>query len=288
MEGYVGVPRNGEQCYRKLNHNFRYIEHLPARKTLYYYVQPLYSNLDIQVFVNIIEGNLDVFVSNSSETFKIIVNSTTWEHSIEESSLQGTAMSYLNINERLKLEFSYEEYNLQTEKFYLVLLSKKIATDFNIIFYQAALKLNWFSMIVLILCSLVIIFLSIMMAVYVKRHWNIHMHQQLYKYITNKRISRPFSKMYVLVNHMIFIQQKDINVANIFCRAPSSAKSKQAISLIPLSIQPTGDSNAFINTVLVQLPKSSNGKINLTTGVYLNCNKLRNNGGRLETKVTPL
>ena len=267
------------------------MEHIPAKQTSYYFVQPLYSDLDIQVFINVLEGNLDMFVSNSSQTFKITVNSTTWEHNIEGSSnlsgSQGTVMSYFNINERFKLEFSYEQYNLQNEQFYFALLGKNSATDCNIIFYQAALKLSWFSIIVLFLCFFVIIFLSIVMAVYMKRQWNIHRHQRLYKYITNKRLSRPFSKMYVLLNQMMFVQHKDISTTNMFCRAPSSTKSKQTVSLIPLSVQPTADSYAFVNTVLIQLPKGSSGQINLITGTYLNC-KLNNSGNRLKTKVTPL
>ena len=291
MEGYVGVPRNGRQCYQKLNHNIRYVEHLPAKQTLYYIVQPLYSDLDIQVFINIIEGNLDVFVSNSSQTFKVTVDSTTWEHNVEEnknvSGPQGTVSSYFNISERIKLEFSYEQYDLQNEQFYFVLLGKNHPTDFNVIFYQATLKLSWFSIIVLFLCFFVIIFLSTVMVVYMKRQWNIHRHQSLYKYITNRRLSRPFSKMYVLLNQMMFIQHNDISINSMFCRAPSSTKSKQTVSLIPLSVQPTDDSYAFVNTVLIQLPKSSKGQINLTTGTYLNC-KLNNSGNRLESKVTPI
>lgn len=292
MDGYVGEPRNGKQCYRKMNHNFRYTDHLPAKQTLYYFVQPLYSNLDIQVFINIIEGNLDVFVSNSSQTFQIAINSTTWEHNIEKnnhlSGPQGLKMSYFNINNRFKLKFSYEQYNLQNEQFYFVLRSKNSATDFNIIFYQAALKLNWFSVMVVFLCCFVIIFLIIMMIVYMKRQWNIHRIQRVYRFITNRRLSRPFSKMHVLLNHMMFVQQKDVSVTNIFCRTPSNAKSKQTISVTPLSAQPITDSSAFINTVLIQLPKSSSGHINLTTGAYLNCKHLINNGNRLETKVSPL
>lgn len=291
MEGYVGVPQNGRQCYKKLSHNIRYVEHLPAKQTSYYFVQPMYSDLDIQVFINIIKGNLDVFVSNSSQTYKITVDSATWEHNLEGSrnvsGPQGTVLSYFNINERLKLEFSYEQYDLQNEQFYFVLLGKNNPTDFNIIFYQAALKLSWFSIIVLFLCFFVIIFLSIVMVVYMKRQWNIHRHQRLYKYITNRRLSRPFSKMHVLLNQMMFMQHNDIIISNTFCRAPSSAKSKQTVSLIPLSIQPTADSYAFVNTVLIQLPKSSSGRTNMTTGTYLNC-KLNNSGNRLETKVTPL
>ena len=291
MKGYVGVPQNGRQCYKKLNHSIRYVEHLPAKQASYYFVQPLYSDLDIQVFINIIKGNLDVFVSNSSQTFKITVDSTTWEHNIEGSrnvsGPHGTVLSYFNINERLKLEFSYEQYDLQNEQFYFVLLGKNNPTDFNIIFYQAALKLSWFSMIALFFCFFVIIFLSIVMVVHMKRQWNIHRHQRLYKYITNRRLSRPFSKMYVLLNQMMFIQRNDININNMFCRGPSSTKTKQTISSIPLSVQPTADSYAFVNTVLIQLPKSSSGQINLTTGTYMNC-KLNNSGNRLETKVTPL
>ena len=292
MDGYVGEPKDGRQCYRKLDHNIRYVEHLPARQTSFYFVQPLYSDLDIQLFINIIKGNLDVFVSNSSQTYKITVNFTTWEHNIEGSNnlsgLQDTAISYYNINERFKLEFSYKQYNLQKEQFYFVLLSKNTATDFNIIFYQAALKLSWFSIIVLFLCFFVILILSIMMVIYVKRHWAIHRNQRLNKYVTNKRYSRPFSKMNVLLYHMMFVQQNNMNFANMFCRARSSEQFKQTISLLPLSMQPTADCNAIINTVLIQLPRSSSGRISLTTGVYLNCNNLSNNGSKLETKVTPL
>ena len=293
MEGYVGQPTNGSQCYKKLDHNIRYTEHLPPRQTSYYFIQPMYSNLNIQVFINIIGGSLDVFVSNSSQIFKITVNSTTWEHNIEGSNdlsgPPGTIISYYNINEKIKLEFSYKQYNLQNEKFYFVLLSKDSAMDFNIIFYQAALKLNWLSIVVLFLCFFVIIFLTTMMAVYVKRHWNVHRHQRLYRHITNKRLSRPFSRMYVLLNDMMFVNQNNMNITNMFCRAtPSSAKSKQTVSLNAVSVQPTTDSNAFINSVLIQLPRSSSGHVNLTTGVFLNCSNLNNNGNRLQTKVTPL
>ena len=292
MEGYVGAPRNGRQCYRKLNHNIRYVEHIPASQSSYYFIQPLYSDLDIQVFVNIIKGSLDVFVSNSSQTFKVTVNSTTWEHSIEGindlSEQEDIVFSYLDTNEGVQLKFSHEQYNLEDEQFYFVVLSKNIATDYNIIFYQAALKLNWFSIIVLFVCLFVIAFLGMMMVIYVKRQWDIHKHQRLYKYITNRRISRPFSKMSVLVNRDVFARQKDKNITDTFCHASSSAKSKQTISLIPLSVQPTSDSKAFINTVLIQLPKSDSGHINFSSGVYLSCNNLSNNGSRLQTKVTPL
>ena len=284
------------QCYKKLDHNSRYVDNLPANQTSYYFIQPMYSDLDIQVFINIIKGSVDVFVSNSSQTFKIIVNSTTWGHYVERNSnlsgLQVTVMSYFNINERLKLDFSYKEYNLQNEQFYFVLLGKNRETEFTIIFYQVALKLSWFSIINLFLCFFVIIFLSIIMVVYVKRQWNIHRNQRLYNYITNKRLSRPFSKMHVLLNHnMMFVQQENTSTTSMFCRMPSSKQPKQTISMVPLSVQPTSDTHSFINTVLIQLPhcnsSTSSRQINLTTGTYLNCN-LNKSGTKLEAKITPL
>ena len=280
------------QCYKKLDHNSRYVDSLPANKSSYYFIQPMYSDLDIQVFINIIKGSMDVLVSNSSQTFKITVNSTTWGHNIKwNSNLSGTVMSYFNINERLKLNFLHEEYDLQNEQFYFVLLGEDKETEFTIIFYQVALKLSWFSIISLFLCFFVIIFLSIIMVIYVKRQWNIHRNQRLYNYITNKRLSRPFSKIYVLLNHMMFVEQKDTSTISMFCQKPSSKKSKQTISMVPLSVQPTSDTHSFINTVLIQLPKSSSTisrQINLTTGTYLNCNLNKCDTKLKTTKITPL
>ena len=261
-----------------------------ARQSVLYAMQPKYSNLDVMLVVSVTQGYLDVFISNDSQAITIHVNTSTWKHYIELSATNQSTIvtSHYNINGQLKLEFSHQTYRLQNVKFYVAILSKDSDVKFSIIFYQDSLKLSWFSLVMLFLSVITIGFLSIAMIIYTRRQWNLYTTHRLYRQATNKRLSRPFSKMHVLIDQPKLFEN---DITRIFCRPRLSGKLKPPIPVNPVAVQPTADSRGSISTVLIQLPSNTNGHVNFTAGICLDCRTQtwnNSNASGFESKIYPL
>lgn len=98
---------NGHQCYRQFNVDTEYcfdptsqtncfhdptIRNLPKGRTVFFAAQPKFTNVDIRVTIDVTFGEVEVYVSNSHDTFIVDVNSYTGFHTIkidEESVKTG-------------------------------------------------------------------------------------------------------------------------------------------------------------------------------------------------------
>ena len=99
---------NGRQCYRQLNVDNEgcfdptsqtncfhdpTIRNLPKGRTVFFAAQPKFTNVDIRVTIDVTFGEVEVYVSNSHDTFIVDVDRDTGIHTIkieEESVTRGT------------------------------------------------------------------------------------------------------------------------------------------------------------------------------------------------------
>lgn len=109
-DSFNGTPVNGRQCYRQFNVDTECcfdptsqtncfhdptIRNLPKGRTVFFAAQPKFTNVDIRVTIDVTFGEVEVYVSNSHDTFIVDVDRYTGIHTIkieEESVTRGTMM----------------------------------------------------------------------------------------------------------------------------------------------------------------------------------------------------
>lgn len=108
-DSFNGTPVNGRQCYRQFNVDTECcfdptsqtncfhdpaIRNLPKGRTVFFAAQPKFTNVDIRVTIDVTFGEVEMYVSNSHDTFIVDVDRYTGIHTIkieEESGTRGTA-----------------------------------------------------------------------------------------------------------------------------------------------------------------------------------------------------
>nr|XP_006816134.1 PREDICTED: multiple epidermal growth factor-like domains protein 8-like [Saccoglossus kowalevskii] len=193
-ELYIGEPTNSHQCYRQMQYNNVYCfattqsecdtatppKPLPGGKSVFFAIQPKYTNVDIRLLIDVTVGALDVYLSYSEDTWVVtpdpnngrhIINiddKQYWEHSrrrrdedhryaretqtTDAITAPPTQQSIVNdlleiyadglntfvtihnpftflivysLRNRLVVTFPHVPHELETRKFYIVLLSKE-------------------------------------------------------------------------------------------------------------------------------------------------------------------
>ncbi|XP_078593005.1 multiple epidermal growth factor-like domains protein 8 [Branchiostoma floridae x Branchiostoma japonicum] len=92
-EIYLGTPVDGAQCYRQMSvdQNFCLDPEtqtdcdfhpgpLHQYRSVFFAVQPKYTNVDIRLTIDVTQGMLDVYMSYDEQTFVVDVNKTTGAH----------------------------------------------------------------------------------------------------------------------------------------------------------------------------------------------------------------
>ncbi|XP_062823192.1 multiple epidermal growth factor-like domains protein 8 [Anolis carolinensis] len=172
-EFFHGNPVGGHQCYRliivdqescfdptsQLNcFHEPNIKNLPLGRTVFFGVQPKFTNVDIRITIDVTFGGVDVYISTSYETFVVDVDRTTGFHSVrvvspvEETSgrsagLNGSQplppvreawthglITYITVREqqavlavrgvrdRVVITYPHEIHALKSSRFYVVLV----------------------------------------------------------------------------------------------------------------------------------------------------------------------
>ncbi|MFT7800605.1 multiple epidermal growth factor-like domains protein 8 [Arapaima gigas] len=105
-DSFNGTPINGRQCYRQFNVDNECcfdptsqsncfhepnIRNLPRGRTVFFAAQPKFTNVDIRVTIDVTFGEVEVYVSNSHDTFIVEVDRQTGIHTIkiEDDSFKG-------------------------------------------------------------------------------------------------------------------------------------------------------------------------------------------------------
>uniref|UniRef100_A0AAV2MAJ1 Uncharacterized protein n=1 Tax=Knipowitschia caucasica TaxID=637954 RepID=A0AAV2MAJ1_KNICA len=91
-DSFNGTPVNGRQCYRQFNVDTECcfdptsqtncfhdpsIRNLPMGRTVFFAAQPKFTNVDIRVTIDVTFGEVEVYVSNSHDTFIVDVDRNT-------------------------------------------------------------------------------------------------------------------------------------------------------------------------------------------------------------------
>ncbi|KAI1886275.1 hypothetical protein AGOR_G00212320 [Albula goreensis] len=96
-DAFNGTPINGRQCYRQFNVDQEYcfdptsqtncfhepnIRNLLRGRTVFFAAQPKFTNVDIRVTIDVTFGEVEVYVSNSHDTFIVDVDRQTGVHTV--------------------------------------------------------------------------------------------------------------------------------------------------------------------------------------------------------------
>uniref|UniRef100_A0AAR2IQ65 Multiple EGF-like-domains 8 n=1 Tax=Pygocentrus nattereri TaxID=42514 RepID=A0AAR2IQ65_PYGNA len=97
-DSFTGTPVNGRQCYRQFNVDNECcfdptsqvncfhepnIRNLPKGRTVFFAAQPKFTNVDIRVTIDVTFGEVEVYVSNSHDTFIVDVGRQSGVHTIK-------------------------------------------------------------------------------------------------------------------------------------------------------------------------------------------------------------
>ncbi|XP_076868849.1 multiple epidermal growth factor-like domains protein 8 [Brachyhypopomus gauderio] len=97
-DSFNGTPINGRQCYRQFNVDNECcfdptsqancfhepnIRNLPTGRTVFFAAQPKFTNVDIRVTIDVTFGEVEVYVSNSHDTFIVEVDRQTGVHAVK-------------------------------------------------------------------------------------------------------------------------------------------------------------------------------------------------------------
>ncbi|KAH0631676.1 hypothetical protein JD844_006126 [Phrynosoma platyrhinos] len=172
-EFFHGNPVGGHQCYRliivdqescfdptsQLNcFHEPNIKNLPLGRTVFFGVQPKFTNVDIRITIDVTFGGVDVYISTSYETFVVDVDRATGVHSVRivssgdeaggraavnngsQSSLpvrearthglityitvreQQAVLIVRGVRDRVVITYPHEIHALKSSRFYVVLL----------------------------------------------------------------------------------------------------------------------------------------------------------------------
>ncbi|ETN65266.1 laminin subunit gamma-3 [Anopheles darlingi] len=94
-ESYTGHPHNGHQCYKQITVEAKMCfdartfdeckrkpQPLKPGQTVFFVIQPRYMNVDIRFIVDMIQGELDFYMSPTDDSFIVQTNASTGHHDI--------------------------------------------------------------------------------------------------------------------------------------------------------------------------------------------------------------
>ena len=70
VEGYLGTPVNGHQCYEQMGLDHPYVfANIKEERTKFYAIHPKYFNVDIRVVIDVNQGGslLPIHISNHKQ-----------------------------------------------------------------------------------------------------------------------------------------------------------------------------------------------------------------------------
>lgn len=97
-ENFLGNPTQGGQCYRQITVEQEYcfdptsqsncyheprIRNLASGRSVFFAVQPKFTNVDIRITVDVTFGQLDVYLSDSHSSFTVSVHPLTGRHMLQ-------------------------------------------------------------------------------------------------------------------------------------------------------------------------------------------------------------
>ncbi|XP_045900405.1 multiple epidermal growth factor-like domains protein 8 [Micropterus dolomieu] len=161
---FIGKPVNGRQCYRQFSVDadpFCFdptsqtncfhdptVRNLPKGRTVFFAAQPMFTNVDIRVIIDVAFGEVEVYMSDSHDTFIVDVDQYTGIHTIKLEVESGTPwmrereireeraegpVSYITVwkpqtvlivrevRHRVVVTFPHEVHSLKSNRFYVAL-----------------------------------------------------------------------------------------------------------------------------------------------------------------------
>ncbi|XP_059823923.1 multiple epidermal growth factor-like domains protein 8 [Hypanus sabinus] len=187
-ENFLGNPTQGRQCYRQITVEQEYcfdptsqsncyhephVRNLPAGRTVFFAVQPKFTNVDIRITVDVTFGAVDVHLSNSHSSFAVAIDPLTGQHLVRlgraEGEVEGgaqnaslplpaapqlreeraeglttyvtvqspqTVLVVRGVSQRLVVTYPYRLHALKTQRFFLALLGAGPGEAQGLLFFR--------------------------------------------------------------------------------------------------------------------------------------------------------
>jgi len=75
-DGFIGDPRNGKQCYKKVDPILPELLVTHAEQTEFFVAKPGYTNVNMRLHIDVIMGEFDIFMADTDNRFGLYANST--------------------------------------------------------------------------------------------------------------------------------------------------------------------------------------------------------------------
>lgn len=108
MKDYVGNPRDEKQCYKRMDTQMvELIESVPG-DVIFFAATPSFTNVDIRVTLDVVEGSYEVFITDSEKRFTLEMNDTAHHlHVSGSSSNFASSRKRRSIGSDSSLAFEY-------------------------------------------------------------------------------------------------------------------------------------------------------------------------------------
>uniref|UniRef100_A0A8C7C7Q8 Multiple EGF like domains 8 n=1 Tax=Oncorhynchus kisutch TaxID=8019 RepID=A0A8C7C7Q8_ONCKI len=301
-DSFNGTPVNGRQCYRQFNVDNECcfdptsqtncfhdptIRNLPKGRTVFFAAQPKFTNVDIRVTIDVTFGEVEVYVSNSHDTFIVEVDRHTGIHAIkieDESAARGglhakpqgadrevreakteglisyitvwkpqTVLFVRGVRDRVVITFPHEVHSLKSSRFYIALrgvgTEERRGESQGLLFLrQDQAHIDLF-VFFSVFFSCFFLFLSVCVLLWkIKQFMDFRREQRRHIQEMTKMASRPFAKL------TVYLEPEEPQLIYL----PSTGGGGvggNAVSLVgPITLEPTDDGMAGVATVLIQLP----------------------------------
>ena len=271
---------NGKQCYEKISTVVEpVLRTLAPEKSAFFMASPSYTNVNMRLVIDVIDGELDVYLTDSDQYFFISENATTQNQNFSIifekrgrrsndyitlpeliispdkfatfCEYSGNILLVKNLRKRLVITIKYPIHDLNIKFFYLGLSTiNKPVSAFFIYYRQDLPRLNLILFfLVLIVCLL--IFMCFFMLAWKARQLYLQGMVVGEQHLALKTMaSRPIGsyKLLLCENHDELIRKRKVEKMSLLNK------------VIPLATQDTEDSLASVITVMVQFPSNELGE----------------------------
>lgn len=83
---FLGDPTNGKQCYRRIDTKLtEAISFSRLDELRFFAARPSFTNVNIRISIDVLQGDVEIFITDQDDVFKVQLNSTYQQLRIEES-----------------------------------------------------------------------------------------------------------------------------------------------------------------------------------------------------------
>lgn len=286
---FDGEPVQNYQCYLKVASPFEKAV-LSPEKTDFFVVSPDYKNVDIRLIIDVLVGDMDIYLTDSKKIFKVDVSKTNSTHMlriepvpsfrrrrsldnirriqaskdlvITYTEYGGGVLHVSDVKKRLIVTVRHNAHNLSNKRFYIALSAiNKTTNSQALIYYRQDLPRINLLLFFLVLTVILLLILSGFIL-----GWKIRADYAQQRVMQQQRIQMDTMARRPLAMYKLRCERnEDIETL----RRRKRRNRYKLPHITPLAVQNTEDNHAAIVTSMIQFPGNelSPWNIHLASGL---------------------